>query len=131
MQKPVIIGDVLPHRTDTAQQRVLRKRGETVGRVRRFHVDPANDTPYPRIDLRQREHELGFGLGGRGLDQHDTVNPSRLEERAGIGGKEISVDRQIRRHPVIIAAIDAPVMHMGVDRRHSPDQPFMAQVLPE
>jgi hypothetical protein len=115
-QHPFGIGDVLDHRPEALELRMLGQPVDLRGAGGRFEIDPADD-PFDEI-RRRRDGQHAFRLGHRRrrLHQHRAADAVALQERRQLRGSEIPVEQgHVQGQPVIIAAIQAPEMLVRVD----------------
>ena len=74
-KNPVGVRDVLQHRSQPLDQRILRTFIDAFGCVRRGQVDPSDDSLSRARVIRERPPAtIRFGFGGRGLHQNGRID---------------------------------------------------------
>ena len=119
-QHPIIVGNVLNHRSDTPEFRMRRQSLEMVSMRRIFEIHPAGDGSDMRRGVCDAQHILAF------LDAWCCLHQNRMGD-SGSRQKRREISRTIGpkqrcvifRHPAVIAACRVPEMMMGVNL-HNP-----------
>ena len=117
MQHPVVIEQVLDHRTHTQQPAVLSEAPQGLADLGRIERHPADDAGDPGHLRSQIEQPLALGDGRRGLYEDSALDAGLLSERSEMPGPEVAIENGVVGcEPAVVVAGRRPEVLMGVDQ---------------